>query len=75
MSPPKEPLNRTFARALLSLFCLHRGEKTFVRNIHGDEVIHRGYKRSIWQCNHCGATCLDDNYHPVEYRENPSQTA
>lgn len=34
------------------LFCKHTF--IFVRNIHGDEVIEYGWKRSIWACSRCG---------------------
>ena len=48
-----------------SFFCRHRIQ-TFVRNIHGDEVIQCGYKRSVWRCNNCGAV----RWHKSLYREN-----
>lgn len=34
------------------LFCQH--DFAFARNIHGDEIIAWGWKRSIWQCQKCG---------------------
>lgn len=34
------------------LFCKH--DYVFVRNIYGDEIIHSGFKRSIWKCSRCG---------------------
>lgn len=40
------------------LFCNH--EYNFLRNIYGDEIIHRGFKRSIWICNKCGKNKLSD---------------
>ncbi|GAA0382590.1 hypothetical protein GCM10008933_12200 [Paenibacillus motobuensis] len=43
------------------LFCKHK--YSFVRNIHGDEIIHRGFKRSIWKCTECGRTRLSDELH------------
>jgi Zn-finger protein len=33
------------------LFCKH--EYTLLRTIHGDEIIHSGFKRSIWKCRNC----------------------
>jgi len=42
-------------------FCEHHFE--FVRNIYGDEIIDRGWKRSIWQCNRCGKTEDRDELH------------
>lgn len=36
------------------LFCPH-GAWIFVRNIYGDEIIYRGWKRSIFKCPTCGA--------------------
>jgi hypothetical protein len=37
---------------LKRLFCAHAF--VFRRNIYGDEIIHRGYKRSISDCSKCG---------------------
>lgn len=31
--------------------CDHKYKR--VRTIHGDEIIHRNYKRSEWVCRHC----------------------
>ena len=45
---------------LKSLFCKHE-RTTFVRNIYGDEIIHRGWKRSEWRCSKCGAFLLGDH--------------
>lgn len=39
------------------LFCKHDYE--FVRNIHGDEIIAAGYRRSWWRCKKCGKMVLD----------------
>lgn len=33
------------------LLCKH--EYDFLTNIHGDGIIHLGWKRSIWQCSKC----------------------
>lgn len=43
------------------LFCRH--EFAFVRNIYGDEIIERGWKRSIWKCRKCGKINLGDLLH------------
>ncbi len=43
------------------LFCEHRFE--FARNIYGDEIIDRGWKRSIWHCSRCGKTEDRDELH------------
>lgn len=43
------------------LFCSHRFE--FVRNIYGDEIIERGWKRSIWRCSVCGKIEARDELH------------
>ena len=43
------------------LFCQH--ELEFVRNIYGDEIIERGWKRSIWRCRKCGKTVMQDALH------------
>lgn len=48
-------------RVLKRLFCRHEFE--FVRNIYGDEIIERGWKRSIWRCKHCGKTVERDELH------------
>jgi hypothetical protein len=40
-------------------FCKH--DYKFVRNIHGDEIIHLRWKRSIWQCNNCNKIKLSDD--------------
>lgn len=45
-------------RFLKRLFCKHA--YFFVRNIYGDEIIERGWKRSIWRCQQCGKNHLDD---------------
>lgn len=37
---------------LRRVFCKH--DWKFVRNIYGDEIIARGYKRSEWVCSKCG---------------------
>ena len=38
---------------LRSLFCRHG--YAWRRNIHGDEIIACGFKRSVWRCTKCGA--------------------
>lgn len=38
-------------RFLRQLFCRHR-DIVFRRNIYGDEIIERGWKRSEWVCCH-----------------------
>ena len=43
------------------IFCSHRFE--FTRNIYGDEIIERGWKRSIWKCSQCGKTEDRDALH------------
>lgn len=35
------------------LFCKHL-RQTFLRNLYGDECMHAGFKRSLWQCEDCG---------------------
>ncbi len=43
----------TWLRWLIrGLFCRHVW--TFYRNIYGDEIIERGWKRSEWRCPKCG---------------------
>jgi ribosomal protein L37AE/L43A len=46
---------------LKRLFCGHNLE--FVRNIYGDEIIERGWKRSLWRCSKCGAMVAKDALH------------
>ena len=46
-----------------SLFCKH--DYKFVRNIYGDEINHRGGKRSLWQCKKCGNLEYRDYLEPV----------
>jgi hypothetical protein len=41
------------------LFCKH--SFSFVRNIYGDEIIHSGWKRSVWKCDTCGKVNLSDS--------------
>jgi hypothetical protein len=38
----------------------HRHKYSFIRNIHGDEIIHSGWKRSIWKCSQCDKVKLSD---------------
>lgn len=45
----------------MQIFHKHRKAK-FVRNIYGDEIIHSGFKRSIWLCD-CGARVTDTELH------------
>ncbi len=47
------------------LFCKHY-KVTFVRNIYGDEIIHFGWKRSLWKCVKCGACVPGDYLHHSE---------
>lgn len=44
-----------------ALFCSHDFE--FVRNIHGDEIIERGWKRSLWKCTKCEDTKTKPELH------------
>ena len=37
---------------LKQLVCKHNYK--FVRNLHGDEIINHGWKRSEWECCKCG---------------------
>lgn len=48
-------------KLLKRLFCKHDYE--FIRNIHGDEIIFMGFKRSKWKCWKCGKIKLGDNYY------------
>lgn len=44
----------------IPLFCKHDYE--FDSSIHGDMVIHMGYKRSIWKCVKCNKYKMRDDY-------------
>ena len=55
------------SEVLKSLFCKH--EYIFVRNIYGDEIIHRGFKRSEWKCDECGKIKLSDKLHEDKSRK------
>lgn len=48
---------------LKRVLCRHDIE--FVRNIYGDEIIQRGWKRSIWRCKRCGKAVDRDELHGV----------
>ena len=39
-------------RLFEQLFCNHRYHP--VRNLYGDEIRYRGWKRSEWKCGKCG---------------------
>lgn len=43
---------------LKKIFCKHNYK--FIRNIYGDEIISRGYKRSEWKCYKCGKYKYED---------------
>jgi hypothetical protein len=45
----------------MQIFHKHRKAR-FVRNIYGDEIVHSGFKRSIWLCD-CGARFADTELH------------
>jgi hypothetical protein len=45
---------------LKQLFCKH--DYQFIRNIYGDEIIWRGWKRSEWRCSKCGRIKYMDKY-------------
>lgn len=47
----------------MNLFCKH--EYIFLRNIHGDEIIQLGYKRSISVCIHCRLLKYNDRLNEV----------
>lgn len=48
---------------LKRILCRHKGEREFIRNIYGDEIIHCNWKRSWWRCTECGARVLRDELH------------
>jgi len=49
---------------LYGLKCLLWGcAPQFVRNIYGDEIIQRGYRRSIWRCTRCGTVQERNHLH------------
>lgn len=61
LGPKFDPIKAYFKR----LFCRHT-ELDFVRNIHGDEIIYSGWKRSVWRCKHCTTYKLQDQLHKEE---------
>ena len=44
-----------------SLFCKHP-HISYIRNTHGDEIIHQGYKRTWVNCNSCNKDLLITHY-------------
>lgn len=65
-------MERSMISILKRLFCKH--EFKFVRNIYGDEIIHSGWKRSVWRCGKCGRYKLADKLHrpstePIEAQQ------
>lgn len=50
---------------LRKLLCRHR-TPVFIRNIHGDEIVEMGYKRSMWSCPDCGSLLLGNKVHKSE---------
>jgi hypothetical protein len=50
------------------LHFLH-GRPEHVRNIHGDEIVERGWARSLWKCPVCGkVTTKPEPFFPEERR-------
>ena len=35
------------------IFCRHR-DVSFCMNLYGDQIIHNGWNRSLWECHKCG---------------------
>ena len=58
----------TLVQRIRWLFCRHPNYE-FVRNIYGDEIILRGWKRSIYRCEICGHYIFKD-----ELRESSPKT-
>lgn len=50
-----------FWRGASLLPCKHNMQ--FVRNIYGDEIIERGWKRSLWRCHKCGKLKAMEDLH------------
>jgi hypothetical protein len=46
---------------LKRLFCKH--DLDFFRNIYGDEIIERGWKRSLWRCRKCSKIIAKEELH------------
>jgi Zn-finger protein len=51
-------------KLLKRLFCNHNF--VFIRNIHGDEIIERGWKRSVWRCAKCKKVVDRNEYHHTD---------
>lgn len=65
----KAKLLRRIRYTYLKLTCNH--DLIFVRNIHGDEIILTGYKRSVWKCSKCGKYKFKDHlYYADESLQN-----
>lgn len=47
---------------LQRLFCFHKDQE-FLWNIHGDAIIEKGWKRSVWKCRDCKAVIYKDKLH------------
>lgn len=48
---------------LKQLLCKH--QLIHIRNIHGDEIIGRNWKRSEWQCEKCKKYKYEDELHKI----------
>lgn len=44
------------------LLCSHANQ-FFVRNLHGEAIIHSGWNRSVWRCYDCGKTLYRQQMH------------
>lgn len=51
-----------------SIFCKHNYE--WKENIHGDEIISFGYKRTIYKCSKCGKEIFFDEYIKKDFNWN-----
>jgi hypothetical protein len=49
-------------KKLLDLLCRHT-RSCFIRNIYGDEILHRNGHRSMWVCLDCGAHFTKKDLH------------
>lgn len=55
-------------RFLKTFFCRH--DYVWHYNLHGDQIISWGYKRSVWRCTKCGLLQGRDELHKAEHDGN-----
>lgn len=64
------PMTRPQQQARRYPKCAHH--YVFLRNIFGDEIIEKGYKRSVWKCCFCQKIEYRNQLHPCSHHDNRS---